>query len=78
MKTIMVSLYDHFTPLSSYNIQTKERDIYSLLPYLILKTSKHGMWLLFPFPPLTPPPPLSGEPPLYPLLASPPKLPNTP
>jgi hypothetical protein len=62
----MVNLYDHVNPLSSpCNIQTKERDIYFPLPYLIFKTSKEGEYpfLLLPsplLPPLTlysPPPP---------------------
>ena len=64
----MINLYDYVTPLSSlYNIQTKERDVHSPLPYLIFKTFKQ-----VPFPPL------SFISPPYPLLSSPSKLPNTP
>ena len=49
MRTIMINLYDYVTPLSSlYNIQTKERDVHSPLPYLIFKTFKQ-----VPFPPLS-------------------------
>ena len=41
MRTIIVNLYEHVTPLSfPYNIQTRGRDIHFPLPYLIFKTSK--------------------------------------
>jgi hypothetical protein len=55
MGTIMINLYDYVTPFSSlYNIQTKERDVHSPLPYLIFKTLNKFHFLPSPlFPPLT-------------------------
>ena len=44
MGTITINLYNHVTPIfSPHNIQTNERDIPFSFPYLIFKTSKHGI-----------------------------------